>query len=857
MAVRQIANKAVTFTGDVTFIEFPRSDGSSSQWPANTKKVVDRDGAVNYMSPQDIDGSPSPIWRKNAGMAVAKAMGMEGANTGKQYVLKDWPAGYGMFIHLKGPEKRPRNDPYLYGSSSVNKFRSSNEFSPHAIWLFMDETLNHGNCQCKYSTKKPQLAISQSMGLSTRQLNSPVPSAGGSGRPRGRPKREVRAKTTAKPYTAVRRVPRPKKSQEQGPSVAVTAEKVRDLEESLHETEVLPSRTFREGEVLWCRLQEPIVISDDLPDTIDYWPGVVDEWDLKTKIMSNGIASRAKDEGLGDDEGAGDEDGASNSVRASRRVRQKTAKGEILWKTEQYYAYKVKLLGTTHTVKLTDNDALPYLAYSLPQDLVNKCFSILNDVMQAAEIETMDQQLENDFPFDPFEDSKKFSVERIREAVVPYTLAVEMAKNLTCYWTPTDQYEYQLPVPSLPPQELPNGPPPSTSTVRPHATLHEAIEAAMANNAQGSTTSPSYITGAAGQTRSDLQATANNLLGKTVTDEMVSSSPAKTITQMRYQGLWWGAERIWTDELVRLKLARYQFAPTGTNTVYPPSGMSEATQHALAEHQPPGDIVPEAFGSGDRGIFMLVDGLFVADVQTAEGVIKECRASGMLYELADEDWVDPREMVVDGPESKGKARAMDGVVETAEAPSASRPGTPVQGAPSTSQVNGLATPPLSKGNGATNGLASSGRHFDLPIPPRGFKFRSILPPGQEVVLSLSLVAGRYYPRILEHPLLTETVRMLFSTEEGLLNGSYLWALQGTVSGVYQSMEPSHWKTDRQFMLKEADQEARNAFGQQWQGVKAQRLGLPIPGEDEADMDAYMEDGSSQQLPHPASVSAAA
>ena len=36
-------------------------------------------------------------------------------------MLKDWPAGYQMYDHNKGPADRPRHDPYLVGSTHVGR----------------------------------------------------------------------------------------------------------------------------------------------------------------------------------------------------------------------------------------------------------------------------------------------------------------------------------------------------------------------------------------------------------------------------------------------------------------------------------------------------------------------------------------------------------------------------------------------------------------------------------------------------------------------------------------------------------------------------------------------------------------
>ncbi|THH32457.1 hypothetical protein EUX98_g1735 [Antrodiella citrinella] len=794
MAVRQIAKSALTFSEDTHFLEFPRSDGDKSQWPSNTKKVVDKDGAVNYMSTQTIDGAPSPIWRRNCGMAIAKAMGLAEGHT---YVLKDWPKGYGMFIHLKGPEKRPRNDPYLYGSTNVLKFRSSNEFAPHAIWLFSDDTLDHSNCICKYSTKKPQLSISQSLGLRTHQGS---PSLSQPSRIKiTRPKREVRTKTVSKPYNAVRKALKPAVKRPPGPQTAVVPERDKDIRDSLIQSDIQPPRLYRAGEVIWCRLNVPIQV-EETGLSIEFWPGVVDDVSLKieTSPRSDASASASQDMDVTEEGKETNEEGA----RTSRRIRERVAKAEISWTVRQRFVYNVKLLATTSYTQITDLGALPYLAYSLESDLVQRCFQILKHTLQTADIEEMNTQLRSDFVFDPYESADRIGLEeRVNRAVIPYTLAVETAKNITCYWTPTDQFDYTFTIPSLPPNDVPQA---STSGAH-HESLHTAIEAAMTNNAK------SYVSGAYGKTADELREAANVFLGTEIADQMPQSrASTKTITQSRYQGLWWGAERLWQDELVRLKLARNQFAPSGAPAVNPPSGLGADTAAAIAA-QDMNDAPEESFGAGDRGMFMRIEGLFVADVQTPEGMIKECRASGMIYELADVDWEPPAEsenVVQDVVQDKGKGRAIDAALP---APSASQPGTPVKGASSSAQA-GPGTP-----------SSSTHRHYyDLPTAPTGFKFNPILPLGHEVVLSLSLISGRYYPDILRHPLLEKTMQT--AMQDDLMNASYLWALQGSVAGVYQSMDPQHWKKDRHEMLMESTEGARAAFAAQWASVQKARLG---------------------------------
>ncbi|WVQ85473.1 hypothetical protein IAT38_007638 [Cryptococcus sp. DSM 104549] len=68
------------------------------------------------------------------------------------------PPGYKLFVHKKNqPNGTTRADYYLFGSKHALRFRSTKEFEQHAIWLFSPETdvNNHETCNCPYS-KSPR-----------------------------------------------------------------------------------------------------------------------------------------------------------------------------------------------------------------------------------------------------------------------------------------------------------------------------------------------------------------------------------------------------------------------------------------------------------------------------------------------------------------------------------------------------------------------------------------------------------------------------------------------------------------------------------------------------------------------------
>ncbi|OBZ74043.1 hypothetical protein A0H81_05870 [Grifola frondosa] len=325
---------------------------------------------------------------------------------------------------------------------------------------------------------------------------------------------------------------------------------------------------------------------------------------------------------------------------------------------------------------------------------------------------------------------------------------------------------------------------------------------------------------------------------------------------MRYQGLWWGAERIWTDELVRLKLARCQFAPKGTDIIYPPAGPSASTLASIAGG-PDGAIAdPDSLGAAQKGLFLRLEGLFVVDATRADGsVAKECRASGMLYELVDDDWEGDESGQNEGEgTAKGKERSNDvNKLDPFNSSAGTSMHTAGQGFTAPPSLHGpspLRPPPLPNPDPTVSVFETAAEALTQTVAATkakkrnmdGFKFRPILPPDHEVVLSLSLISGRYYPRLFAHPLMAPTVdKALCHPPEqgGLYEYGHLWAMDGLLPGVHQSMDPTFWRGSRVQMLKDSDAAARESFKQRWDEIKSTRLHSRMP--------SFLE-GSSHDMP---------
>ena len=650
------------------------------------------------------------------------------------------------------------------GAAGIAKFRSINEFIPHAEWLARDPTMDRSNCVCKYCTKRPQKEISHGLGLSMRTSASSSPA----------PAQRTRKPPPARPPHATIRKPPPKEQKlHPGPKTALAPEKDNDIRDSLTKRDVQGIRYFRSGELVWCALPSPISPHSADEESVEFWPGVIEMMNTKTEAIPR------------DHDDISSTQHSSTQREDTHRRSTDAPKPTINWKPTQSRAYRIKLLATTYTIPVSDDDLLPYLAYAPSDVLVQGLKQYLTEVLQSPNSVINAEAFDRQFDFNPFADvgpGEAAASARFHEAVVPCALAIQIASHIAGFWTPTDEWDFKFTL---------NVPAASPSAADPSLSLQDLLNAEQA--------------------------------GQPLPNVSSALTVPRTVTQLRYQGLWWGAERIWTEELVRLKLARYQFVPTGNDIVYPPAGPSKTTQEWNTQHDvPSGDPLT---GSGEKGLFMKIDGLFVVDADSNDGSgkIKECRASGMIYELVDHDWDGGDSQIGHPPDAngKGKGRATD---------SASAPPSPKNGAKDSSQPFTPPRPILT----AT---------YPLPDPPMGYKFKPILQPGNEVVLSLSLISGRYYPHLFHHPRLLKILQKAAQTTpndiSGLVQSKHVWAMQGLMPGVHQSMDPVTWKPTRYMMFTEADMIAREQLRRTREEVIQQENGDVHMVEAEASHSAFV------------------
>jgi hypothetical protein len=730
--------------------------------------------------------------------------------------------------------------------------------------------MNRGNCECKYCAKVPQRVISENLGFRSRSTPTSTPSPGTRNHRVGRDRERRLPRAAPSEYATVRRAPKPKL--ERVPSQVMLQERYSDLQAMYADTTLELRRWFRIGELVWCALDPPI---HGVEATITFWPGLVDDCSVKSETaprptspsihsadgdfeMEDGTDSAQVVTQTGEKSGLSHDAGSNGVVPypiTPHPGNTKPKETPMPWIVRQKSVYKVKLLGINHDYVAIETQVLPYQGYTPSHELLQALQNVPID-----RITSKPEEIAAFNPCPPDEETVESGLDntgkRFADATAPYTLAVEIAAGIAVCWTPTDEWDFKMVIP-----------PPS-----PSRTLDLGVASASAP----------------------------------VSDSEVHSLRSRApqipsvVTQTRYQGLWLGAERIWTDDLVRLKAARGQIAPQGSPQILPPSGPSKSTIAQLGVDQQTDEEVLKSQGARDRGVFMQLEALFVVDVPdaTGAGVHAECRASGMLYELADEDW----EELQLGESSVVAVQGDDSSIQDGWAaaglstpPRPRNPGetpelhvgkpfmsapSPLKQIPSPSHGTGTPTPlvdnvppagtsvstPTKDRNKPFNGAGSTRADVDapntqlsrpkkmnavpLPPPPRGFRFRPILPEGFEVVVSLALVSGRYYPRLLAHPMLRPIVRDMqghANEAAARLDGHHLFALEGILPGFFNASEATRWRPGRSAMVRDAVAERSAGLARVWEVRRQQAQGdIPLDAPEPANDTAVIEESGPSE-----------
>ena len=670
-----------------------------------------------------------------------------------------------MFIHYKGPQDNPRSDRYLFGASSspyrsdslvlmiglavgstlVKRFRSVPEFVLHAVWLMLDETLQRSNCGCKYCTRTPQRGISQAAGLkiSARSTSSPV----------ARIRQSTQAPSKApRPPPQTQSMGVEKERSSLPPSVSTGAIETSPLPSSPPQEQVV-QQSIPTKDIPWFAIRkEPKPVK---PST---GPKVAVSSHRVADLEGMNSPHRKRLHRVGEVLWSfldvpiaklGEKDtaicawpGIVKSVQKSLHftiVMDESSverrKGEV-----QQYAYEVSLFNINATITISDDRVLPYQAMSSSQPLLDALSSLMHTIDRKGH--TLDVPAEG-----ALEALSRLTFE---EAALPYALAVQAPIMLARYWTCTDNWVFKYTItadkavatPVVPPKKKYRTP---GLHIGPMPDLFASISTGPA--------APPV------------------------------ESHAQVKSQKRYQGLWWGGERIWVDDLVRLKVPRRELASSGSERVLPVVPPSQASIDYAMEK----GVGPEhAPGSGDRGLFLRITSIFVVE--------KKVRISGLLFDLVEDGFVGAGVAEKEGRQEDTSAfdmTSLDPALLQGENPEA----------PSGRISNGFKP--------ASDRQMLSGpyvRSWNPPEPPAGYQFRSILKGDWEAVMDISLLSGRYYPGVLTNPLLSDHLEQLLTLDAPV---HHLYALEGLAPGYYNSVDPEFAKESRQVMLNEAVVEARS------------------------------------------------
>ncbi|KLO17957.1 hypothetical protein SCHPADRAFT_913375 [Schizopora paradoxa] len=814
--MRNINAKDGVLPPNPEWITFEDTDGDVRRWPTNTNPVLDSDGHVNYMLPLDVDHSASIKWRLICGASIAEMLNYKDHQT-KKYVLKSWPNGYQMYDHNKGPVANPRHDLYLVGSEHVARFRSPHELTPHAIWLLTDKTRDRANCVCKYCARRPQREVTQGLPVQPR--------TGGSASSGGRPTRDrrkpqpLRQKNSQRVQAVVRRAPKPVKLPK-GPDQHSTPERERDLlaiVQSMNSDRKSPKQTrwARNGELVWVRLKYPVGLkaSSDPYQGMAFWPGLIQSFELKittTKrddVNMEGVVPGAEDE-------------------------------ICPWDIAHSNVFQVRLLITNQDVRVEESELLPYQAYAPSGPLIQAIQEVSVPIETYPGLEDRreadSQALARFAKFEPYpaEDIDTKSSEaierRLLEAAPAFALAIQIASRLTSYWTPVEAWECRLE---------------SSVNNKMSAFIHILLGVPHE------------------QHKSDSSLDASSSLPSSSMAVSHSSSTTGTV-QMRFQGLWWGPERIWVGDLVRLKMARYQFVPHGSEFVAKPAQPPITDSEDVEMDDAESSIIP--VGASARGLFLRIDSIYSEHRETSPGGKPTAMMSGMLFELVDEDWEEGQDTGENdslNPSHPSTSNASATIIPTplfipnpallSEAPPTSssdgsddmlnlkedsntsrqdkgkgkalpEPEPPLIPPPRRSTLR-----PSPEGVGAplsTTGPLSGPSPlppYRLPAPPTKFKFRPILPKTHEVTMSVLLLSGRYYPGILSNPLLQLCINPKIDGSapdpDTPIDPAHapVYALEGHVAGVHNAVDPSAWMSNRAGMVRAASETAKSVLLRFW------------------------------------------
>ncbi|SJX63576.1 uncharacterized protein SRS1_14330 [Sporisorium reilianum f. sp. reilianum] len=357
LSPREVAEDESIFRPD-GFIKFPRSDGDPTYGPPNTAIPAKTDAEVNYYHVFKREERRHDTWRAALGEQLAQHFKLDTLSRGKaKWKLYDFPENYVFTEQRKGPAHEPRTDPYLFGSQA-HRFRSTKEALDHFVWLLLDPEMNVANCRCKYCHKGPRTSTGgDGMPKKTagvKRKGEPVSAS--SAAQAGRRRKSQNADGTEVP-TLTSITVRGVDMKRLVPGDTIASVPQRD-QEMMHELKRGEKERFRVGELVWCKLDEPVVDPTDSNRQITLWPAVIVDPAIDFTTMLGYVP---------------DEDDNKTSLEAMSAPTRRAESPPVLGGADaikQTMAYQITFFGTMEKARVPEASLIPYLVGSIPEEII-------------------------------------------------------------------------------------------------------------------------------------------------------------------------------------------------------------------------------------------------------------------------------------------------------------------------------------------------------------------------------------------------------------------------------------------------------------------------------------------------------
>ncbi|EST04927.1 WW domain protein [Kalmanozyma brasiliensis GHG001] len=470
----EVATDETIFRPD-GFIKFPRSDGDPDYGPPNTVVPAKTDVEVNYYHVFGREEKRHDQWRTAFGEHLATYFKLDPLSRSKaKWKLYDFPEHYYFTEQRKGPALEPRTDPYLFGSQG-HRFRSTKEAVEHFVWLLCDPDLNKANCRCKYCHKGPRTSTggdaTPKKTAGTKRKGEPMSASSAAGKV-GRPRKSQNGDGTEPVQSQTSITIRGLDMKRLVPGLTIASVPQRE-QELMHELKRGEKERFRVGEMVWCRLEQPVVDPTDSSRQIAQWPAVIVDPGVEFTIQLGYDPEDKKD--------------VKTSIEAvsapSQRAESPPSLGGSSSSVQQSMVYQVAFFGTMETVRAPESALTPYLAGLIPHELINSDLGAREDHPWLFD--------ENEFPHLNLSRQPDLPEPNFTKAIVAFGFAAEAVAVLRNLYSLTDAY---------------------SASDEPEQVLRD--------------------------------------LGAAPTDE-------KKPADMRYyQGIYFGLERLWVGDVVRLRLSK-------------------------------------------------------------------------------------------------------------------------------------------------------------------------------------------------------------------------------------------------------------------------------------------------------------